>query len=132
MFTKISREPVGVRCWRDGRIPDIGEAVDSPRRLTSDPELAQGVLELIRDVPTPVWGRDELGTGDMWNSNSVVSWVIVRSGLDSDAIHPPRGGRAPGRDAGLLVARMAGSQGERAADDECGTDDEGDAEQQRA
>lgn len=94
-----------VRCWRDGRIPDVREAVDSPRRLTCAPERAQHVLDLIGDVPTPVWGRDELGTGDMWNSNSVVSWVIVRSGLDSDAIHPPPGGRAPGWDAGLVVAR---------------------------
>jgi hypothetical protein len=94
-----------VRCWRDGRIPDVDEAVDSPRRLTSDPARANHVLDLIGDVPTPVWGRDELGTGDMWNSNSVVSWVIVRCGLDSNAIHPPPGGRAPGWDAGLAVAR---------------------------
>ena len=62
-----------VRCWRDGRIPDVREAVDSPRRLTADAARAQRVLDLIRDVPTPVWGRDELGTGDMWDSNSVVS-----------------------------------------------------------
>lgn len=94
-----------VRCWRNGRIPDVREAVASPRRLTSDPARAQQVLDLIADVPTPVWGRDEQGTGDMWNSNSAVSWVIVRSGLDTDAIHPPPGGRAPGWDAGLVVAR---------------------------
>lgn len=94
-----------VRCWRNGRIPDVREAVDSPRRLTSDPARARQVLELITDVPTPVWGRDELGTGDMWNSNSVVSWAIVRSGLESGAIHPPPGGRAPGWDAGLVAAR---------------------------
>ena len=100
-----------VRCWRDGRIPDVREAVDSPRRLTSDPAGAQRVLDLIDDVPTPVWGRDALGTGDMWNSNSVVSWVIVRSGLDSDAIHPPPGGRAPGWDAGLVVARRTHNAG---------------------
>lgn len=94
-----------VRCWRDGRIPDVGEAVDSPRRLTSDPASAQRVLALIPDVPTPVWGRDELRAGDMWNSNSVVSWLLVRSGLHSDDVHPPPGGRAPGWDAGLVVAR---------------------------
>ena len=37
-----------------------------------------------RQVPTPVWGRDELGTGDMWNSNSVISWAIACGGLDAD------------------------------------------------
>ena len=47
-----------VRCWRDGRIPDVAEAVDSPRRLTSEIERAERVLQLVPDVPTPVWGRD--------------------------------------------------------------------------
>jgi hypothetical protein len=41
----------------------------------------------------------------MWNSNSVISWLIARSGLDVDAIHPPSGGRAPGWRAGIVVAR---------------------------
>src|SRR5918994_5527213 len=36
-----------VRCWRDGRIPDVAEAVDSPRRLASDAERAQCVLDLV-------------------------------------------------------------------------------------
>jgi len=31
------------------------------------------VLETVARVPTPVWGRDELATGDMWNSNSVIA-----------------------------------------------------------
>jgi len=52
-----------------------------------------------------VWGRDELKTGDMWNSNSVTAWLIARSGMDTDSIHPPAGGRAPGWQAGLVVAR---------------------------
>jgi hypothetical protein len=41
----------------------------------------------------------------MWNSNSVISWLIARSGLDIDSIEPPAGGRAPGWRAGLVVAR---------------------------
>lgn len=94
-----------IRRWRDGVIPDVGEAVDSPQRLTVDPRVAQDVLNLVAKVPTPVWGRDELRTGEMWNSNSVVSWLIARSGLAVDALHPPAGGRAPGWRAGLLVAR---------------------------
>ena len=56
-------------------------------------------------MPTPVWGRDELGTGEMWNSNSVIAWAIARSGIDVEAIPPPEGGRAPGWHAGLIVAR---------------------------
>jgi hypothetical protein len=31
--------------------------------------------------------------------------VLVMAELDSDATLPPAGGRAPGRDAGLIVAR---------------------------
>ena len=94
-----------IRCWRDGVIPDVGEAVDSPQRLTDDPAIAQHILELVPDVPTPVWGRDELHTGEMWNSNSVVSWLIASSGLVVEALHPPAGGRAPGWRAGVVVAR---------------------------
>jgi len=56
-------------------------------------------------VPTPVWGRDELHTGEMWNSNSFIAWLIARTGLDADTIQPPSGGRAPGWDAGLVLAR---------------------------
>jgi hypothetical protein len=94
-----------IRRWRDGRIPDVDEAVDSPRRLTDDEALAQRVLDLVPQVPTPVWGRDELKTGDMWNSNSVIAWLIARSGTDTESFHPPAGGRAPGWQAGLVVAR---------------------------
>lgn len=94
-----------IRCWRDGVIPDVGEAVDSPQRLTDDPLAAQRVLELVPDVPTPVWGRDELQAGEMWNSNSLISWLIVRSGLGVEAVRPPAGGRAPGWRAGVVVAR---------------------------
>ena len=93
-----------IRLWPNGHIPDVVEAVDSPRRLSSDEDCARRVLELVAQVPTPVWGRDELGTGDMWNSNSVIAWVIARSGLDTESIRPPAGGRAPGWQAGLVIA----------------------------
>jgi hypothetical protein len=94
-----------IRLWPDGHIPDVAEAVNSPRRLTQDEDRARRVLELVARVPTPVWGRDELATGDMWNSNSVIAWVIARSGMDAESIQPPAGGRAPGWKAGLEVAR---------------------------
>jgi hypothetical protein len=94
-----------IRLWRNGQIPDVDEAVDSPRRLTNDELRARRVLEVVAQVPTPVWGRDELGTGEMWNSNSVIAWVIASSGIEAEPIQPPAGGRAPGWHAGLEVAR---------------------------
>ena len=93
-----------VRRSRDGVIADIAEAVDSPRRLTDDPDVARRLWQSAADLPAPVWGRDELGTGEMWNSNSVISWLITRSGLDVDSIRPPTGGRAPGWQAGVVLA----------------------------
>jgi hypothetical protein len=93
-----------MRRWRDGVIPDISEAVDSPRRLSSDLRDARRLLELMPQMPTLVWGRDELGAGEMWNSNSMVSWLIARTGLDVDSIKPPAGGRAPGWNAGVVAA----------------------------
>jgi hypothetical protein len=94
-----------VRRWREGVIPDIAEAVESPRHLSEDPHLAQRLLDLVSQVPTPVWGRDELRAGEMWNSNSTISWLLARCGLDVDSIALPRGGRAPGWHAGIVVAR---------------------------
>jgi hypothetical protein len=94
-----------VRCWHGGVIPDAGEAVESPQSLTDDPVRAQRLLDLVPHVPTPVWGRDDLGAGEMWNSNSVTSWLIACSGLHAESLRPPTGGRAPGWDAGLVVAR---------------------------
>ena len=94
-----------VRCWRGGSIPDLGEAVGGPGRLSRDPQLARRLLDLTSAVPTPVWGRDELKAGEMWNSNSMTSWLIAAAGLPTDRLRPPPGGRAPGWDAGLEVAR---------------------------
>ncbi|MGZ6682406.1 MAG: hypothetical protein ACXVFK_19575 [Solirubrobacteraceae bacterium] len=95
----------GVRRWQDGRIPDVAEAVDSPRPLSRDPACARRLLELVADVPLPTWGRDAFDAGDMWNSNSVVAWLIARSGIEAEAIAPPAGGRAPGWRAGLVAAQ---------------------------
>jgi hypothetical protein len=43
----------------------------------------------------------------MWNSNSVIAWLLAQSGLPTDAIQPPTGGRAPGWQAGLTVAHRS-------------------------
>ena len=47
-----------VRRWRDGVIPDVAEAVESPQRLTDDPERARRLLEAISPSVSPgprVW-----------------------------------------------------------------------------
>jgi hypothetical protein len=93
------------RRWCDGVIPDVAEAVESPRQLTTNQAVARRMLDLVPEVPTPVWGRDELAAGEMWNSNSLISWLIEASGLDAAAIRPPTGGQAPGWKAGVAVAR---------------------------
>jgi hypothetical protein len=96
-----------VRCWPDGSIADAGQAVASPQLLSEDPVLARRLLALVGSLPSPVWGRDELGTGEMWNSNSVIAWLLARSGLPTNAIRPPPGGRAPGWRAGVTVAHCS-------------------------
>jgi hypothetical protein len=85
-----------VRCWPEGVIADAAEAVASPQLLSDDPVVARRLLALVGSLPSPVWGRDELGTGEMWNSNSVIAWLLARSGLPTGEILPPAGGRAPG------------------------------------
>lgn len=97
-----------VRRWPNGHIPDVAEAVDSPIRLSTDRAQAATVLAAAPLVPALVWGRDELGCGEMWNSNSLIAWLLSVSGHDMDVITAPAGGRAPGWHAGLtLAARRA-------------------------
>ncbi|WP_310529939.1 hypothetical protein [Nocardioides sp.] len=93
-----------VRCWPGGLLPDVAEAVHSPVRTTQDPARVAALLDVLTEVPVLTWGRDELGAGEMWNSNSLVSWALARTGHPMDAIRPPPGGRAPGWDAGLALA----------------------------
>ncbi len=93
-----------IRRWMGGSIPDAEAAVDGPVSITNRPEVARRVVEYVPEFPTLVWGRDELGTGDMWNSNSLVSWLLVRAEVDLADIGPPPGGHAPGWDAGVIAA----------------------------
>jgi hypothetical protein len=93
-----------VRRWRDGSIPDLVEAVGEPLRLTSDEAVARRLVELVPNVPVPVWGRDELHAGEMWNSNSVIAWLIASAGVPHARLRPPPGGRAPGWISGLVAA----------------------------
>jgi len=96
-----------IRRWREGVIPDVGEAVASPQRLSDDQRLAHRLLELVATVPPLVWGRDELDMGEMWNSNSVISWLLARSRLRPEEIHPPKGGCAPGWAVGHRLAHLS-------------------------
>ncbi|GAA2121785.1 hypothetical protein [Nocardioides bigeumensis] len=92
-----------IRRWPHGVIPDQDYAVSGPTHLSDDPRAALQLLALVAQCPTPVWGRDQLRTGEMWNSNSVVAWLLACSGIDPG--DPPGGGRAPGWDAGIELAR---------------------------
>ena len=103
-FTRIFRYEV--RCWRDGVLPDADDAVGGPRLISSDPSIAQRLLDIAPSVPTLTWGRDQHDTGDMWNSNSVISWLLTRVGMEMDEVRPPEGGRAPGWNAGVAIASM--------------------------
>jgi hypothetical protein len=96
-----------IRCWRDGVIPDLATAIDSPRRVSGDDIHARRVLDLVSSFPTATWGRDEQRAGEMWNSNSLTAWLLARSGHDLHApeLQPPAGGRAPGWSAGMVVAQ---------------------------
>jgi hypothetical protein len=89
--------------WPDGVIPDADDAMET---MTFHVELAdaQRLLAVAPSVPTPVWGRDELHAGEMWNSNSVTSWILHRGGIDTAHLGPPNGGRAPGWEAGLVIS----------------------------
>lgn len=98
-----------VRCWRGGSIPDLGEAVGVPHRLSDDPLAARRLIDLVATVPRPVWGRDELKAGEMWNSNSLIAWLLAAADLLTDDVRPPPRGRAPGWDAGLIIARRSGT-----------------------
>jgi hypothetical protein len=74
------------------------------------------VLELVPAIPRLVWGRDEARTGDMWNSNSITAWLLVQSGIDARLAHVPAGGRAPGWNAGLALARLDADHAEGSGD----------------
>lgn len=93
-----------VRCWPDGIIPDLADAVAAPILLTEEPAIATAVLDSVHEVPPLTWGRTVSAARDMWNSNSLVSWLLQTAGLDAAALQPPVGCRAPGWRAGIAVA----------------------------
>lgn len=98
-----------VRRWPDGVIPDLAFAASEPLRVCNEADCAQAVFDSVASVPLLAWGRDAFGTGDMWNSNSLVSWSLIKGGIDVDAVVLPANGRAPGWSAGVFAARLSGT-----------------------
>lgn len=92
-----------VRRWYDGTVPDLPHAV-AVRRVATGRARTATLLAAVADVPDLVWGRDELRCGDMWTSNSLVSFLLLRAGVDVVELRPPAGGRAPGWRAGVAAA----------------------------
>jgi hypothetical protein len=93
-----------VRCWRDGVIADLAFAVET-LRVTDDPDSSRHLLDSVTAIPKAVWGRDEAGVGEMWNSNSVISFLLTVAGFDAASMAPPDRGDAPGWRCGIAVAR---------------------------
>jgi hypothetical protein len=110
-----------VRRWHGGQLPDADFAVASPVRVSDDAGSARQLLDLVPSVPTHAYGSHGLLPDDMWNSNSVTAWLLARSGVTTAGIVPPRGGRAPGWNAGLAAAARDGGLPElRTAPDRAG------------
>jgi hypothetical protein len=93
-----------VWCWPGGTVHDASAVVHRVR-LTDDTAIARRLIELIDEVPRVTWGRDDQEVGEMWTSNSLVSWLLTRTGVDAQPLRPPSGGRAPGWDAGIRTGR---------------------------
>ena len=93
-----------LRCLPGTTLPDEEWVFAPPLALTEDREIAGRILTLAPSVPTHVWGRRVKGTREMWTSDSTISWLLARAGIDLSRLTPPPGGRAPGWAAGLTVA----------------------------
>lgn len=100
-----------VRRWPEGTIADRGFAVGGPQSLSADRAMAHRLLDAVGEVPPMVWGRRPEGATEMWNSNSVISWLLARTGMDLTPVRPPAAGRAPGWKTGIEIAFSVSPQG---------------------
>lgn len=90
-------------------LPDEQWAVGPAIRLTSDPATIARAIELRLEIPAYTWGRRRRGHSEMWTSDSAVSWLLGRAGLDVRAIAIPPGTRAPGWFAGIEELNLGAS-----------------------
>lgn len=91
-----------VRCWRSGTISDRRWA-EGRTETAIDPGAARALLDRVAQVPALTWGRTVGSGGDMWNSNSLVAWLVGGGVLGTADQLPPRDGWAPGWEAGREV-----------------------------
>jgi hypothetical protein len=91
------------RCWRDGQIADVAEAV-ATETVSTDSATAWRLIHLSRDIPDLTWGRRVSGSAEMWNSNSAISYLLTSGGVPARSLEPPVGGSAPGWETGCAVA----------------------------
>ncbi len=96
-----------LHCEPGTTIVDEAWAAGEPIRVTDDGEATSEVLAWLPSIPAHTWGRRAPRTREMWTSNSAVSWVFTRAGLDIAAAGPPPGTSAPGWQAGIDAARDA-------------------------
>lgn len=104
-----------VRCWAGGSIPDRDWAVGAPVRFPLTSSEVHALITRVPLVPRLTWGRDAFGIADMWNSNSLIAWVLQSNGIDARRLLPPRGGDAPGWRSGV-VAALSDSESRPGAD----------------
>ena len=97
-----------VRCWRDGVVDVRGGATGTRILLTDDATVARALLARVACVPLLTWGRTVSPAHEMWNSNSLVSWLLAGVEVDPERAAPPHRGGAPGWAAGLAVATSEG------------------------
>jgi hypothetical protein len=91
----------GIRKWRNGKI-DRGDdpEVAHPGRLilSRDCNVARRLLELVESIPTTNYTR-------AWTSNSIISWLLKKGGLDPGGVKPPVGGVVPNWQSGIDAAQ---------------------------
>ena len=97
--------------WQDGIIPDVDWALGPPTQFPLSLLDTRALLARVELTPRLTWGSDPFGIGDMWNSNSLVSWLLETSGINAAELTPPADGSAPGWRSGIAAATLGDSRG---------------------
>jgi hypothetical protein len=83
---------------RPGRTGPLNLSTSSPRRrngrLTEEAKLIDDARIDLYWLPLGAGDSSHCVRGDMWNSNSLITWRFARSGHDAADLHAPAGGRA--------------------------------------